>query len=172
MKISINWDLSGSKEENIIELVAFALNKDGVCKNSSGVIGSMQPWTEIGITHKNMQQLGSAKDDNKECVSITINKSSLPYYCKEIILFAYNNNGNNLNSTFKDLDFFNVFLDDQKIFSKENFNPEEKFTGMFLIGNIVKHNEELHFSEKMNFINKDLIKVGKDFDIIFEEEYN
>lgn len=166
MKISINWDLSGFKHENVIELVAFALNREGKCKNKTGVVGSMQPFSEIGISYESINKYG-VNNENDKCLTIKINQSKLPYYCKEILLFAYNNNGNKPNFTFEDLEFFKVFKNDENIY---NLTKNNEFTGMFHIGNIVKFNNELNFVPEMKFLNKDLIELGKEFDIMFNYE--
>lgn len=163
MEISVSWDLSGFKHENVIELVAFALNKEGKCKNKTGVVGSMQPWSEIGISYEVINRYG-VNNENDKCLTIKIEEDKVPYYCKEILLFAYNNNGYKPNCTFEDLEFFKVFKNDENIYNLSNKN---EFTGLFHICNIVKVNNELNFVSEMKFLNKDLIKLGQEFDIMF-----
>lgn len=168
MEISINWDLSGFKYENSFELVAFALNKNGKCKNRTGCIGNMQD-SDIGIKHKILKQFGS-NNQSDHCISIQINENELPFYCKEIMIFAYNNNALVNFETFGDLEFFNVFKNGLNIYSLPKDmtqDSDNKSTGILHIGNLVRVKDEFEFSPEFKWIKKDLKKLGEDFDIQF-----
>lgn len=166
-RISINWDISGFKYENIVDMIAFALNKNGQCKNKTGVIGNMQ-HSSLGIEYYAYSPIGS-NDEIEKCIGININEESLPIYVKEIQIFAYMNNGNNKNAHFTDLDFFNVFVDNEKIYSKENNTLD---ASLFHIGNLVKTGEGWIFNQEDNLslLKLSIVELGNKFGINFSYE--
>lgn len=167
MKISINWDVSGFKYENIVDMIAFALNKNGQCKNKTGVIGNMQQ-ASLGIYYNALSPIGSNTDTEK-CIEIKIDEETLPIYVKEIQIFAYMNNGNNKNAHFSDLDFFNVFDGNEKIYSKGNNSLD---TSLFHIGNYVRTAEGWIFyqEESLSPLKLSITELGNKFGIKFSYE--
>ena len=66
-------------EDTKLELVAFILNKNNVCKNQNCVIeNGILAWIN--------------NDSNNYCITITIYTKELPFYCQKVSIFAYNVN--------------------------------------------------------------------------------
>lgn len=168
MEIAINFDESGFKFENVFDIICFVLNKEGTCKNKTGVIGFSLPESDFGIYYQSILPIG-ANDEKSKCITLTIDESKLPFYCKEIIVFAYTRNPCSLNAKFSDLEFFNVFHNNEKIYSLEK-NDKKSTTGVFQLCNIVRMPNEFILSPSFEFINKDIIELGKSFNIDFIEE--
>ncbi len=190
--LGINWDLSGFKEENVYDLMGFALNKEGKCKNVTGLFCQENKNNgEMISVHEAIKLTGS--NNNKEiCVRLSIDMNTLPIYCKEIMFFAVSKNACNKSAKFSELEFFNVYqniddkfntlvpnyyADNEKI-SEEyrlkniceitNFK-EMKTTGIFHIGNLVRVGDQFEFSQVFEFLDKDLVQLGANFDIKFIE---
>lgn len=168
MEISINWDESGFKHENVFDLICFALNKEGTCKNKTGVVGLGLPKNDFGISYKSILPIGANNPDSK-CVTLEINENELPFYCKEIMIFAYTNNLMALNAKFSDLEIFNVFKDGEKIFSIESYDKNTT-TGILHLCSLVRMPEGFVFSPVFQFINKNIVELGKSFNIEFINE--
>lgn len=204
-KISINWDVSGVNTENIYDLMAFCVNKFGKCKNESGVVfnrksillnklndGELKfdgfvkdslenPDDPLNLTGTlyNMHDWLGTSNKNSSCVDISFNFKEIPLYVKEIFLFAVCRNGYK-KSSFSDLDFFNVFLNNEIIYSLDydviyKLNKDDIQPKIFNIGNFVRNGEDFEFIEKMEFMvnpEYNLVSLGKEFDINFIETEN
>lgn len=190
--LGINWDLSGFKEENVYDLMGFALNKEGKCKNVTGLFCQENKNNgEMISVHEAIKLTGS--NNNKEiCVRLSIDMNTLPIYCKEIMFFAVSKNACNKSAKFSELEFFNVYqnMDDTNnslvpnyysnnekhsevipminICEITNFK-EMNTTGVFHIGNLVRVGDKFEFTQIFEFIDKDLVQLGANFDIKFIE---
>ena len=152
-------------EDIKLELVAFILNKNNVCKNKNCVIGN-GTGAKYGVEHNSKKPngiwAGINSDSNSYCITITIDTKELPFYCQKVSIFAYNVNKLCSNT----IKWMNIFINGNKVFKLKSL----RYFDSFHIGDIIKCsdiNNEYAVVKKCNMSYCDLIYLGKIFEINF-----
>lgn len=151
-------------EDTKLELVAFILNKNNVCKNQNYVIGN-GTGAKYGVEHNSKKPNGiwtGINSDNNYCITITIDTKELPFYCQKVSIFAYNVNKLCSNT----IKWMNIFINGNKIFKLKSL----RYFDSFHIGDIIKCsdiNNEYAVVKKCNMSYCDLLYLGKIFEINF-----
>lgn len=150
-------------EDTKLELVAFILNKNNVCKNQNCVIGN-GTGAKYGVEHNSKKPNGICAGINSDsyCITITIDTKELPFYCQKVSIFAYNVNKLCSNT----IKWMNIFINGNKIFKLKSL----RYFDSFHIGDIIKCsdiNNEYAVVKKCNMSYCDLIYLGKIFEINF-----
>lgn len=203
-KFFVNWDLSGTKKENLLTSTCFFTNKNYKCKDATGVLVENVDFLNSAakiISNKSMG--GNSLDD--DCLIIEINTKKVPFYVKEIDIFIHCPNYTPVyfDKGFVDLDFFTIYMTDplnnekklvyhlknedtikrnpetenssefvetyfyEKSEGTSEILPQSEVKGLFLLGKLVKTSEEFIFSPIFKFHDKNLIDLGKQYDINF-----
>lgn len=163
-------------------MIAFALNKDGVCKDNKSIISKLIT-NKIKLNNNYLWwELQSSSKPNKNCIldcfkyqenifrnekEILVDTTNIPNYIKEIVFVAFPLTDKTFHK-----ENINVKINNVEIFKHENVSLKNN---ILYIGSLVKHQEKIFFTKGNHFLKSTIFNLFKEYSdtsIILNSELN
>lgn len=159
-------------KSNQVKLIAFALNKDGVCKDNNSIISKLftnevkknklkffkTKYAILGhsfFIHKFLDCFKYQENIFKNEKEILVDTTNIPNYIKEIVFVAFPLTDKTFHK-----ENINVKLNNVEIFKHENISLKNN---ILYIGSLVKHQEEMFFTQGNNFLKSTIFNLFKEY---------